>query len=238
MKVLIVEDDTNIRMGLSELLSGHGYDVIEASNGETGLEKFRSDNPDLVCLDIMMPKKSGYDLCRAIRAVNEEIPIIFITAKAEEIDKVLGLELGADDYILKPFGSHEVIARIRAITRRAYREQLKTAISHFVFGDLQVEPSELRARRLLSSGELNEEVIDLTLREISILELFARNSGKVLDRDVILDHAWGKNYIPNSRTLDQTISTLRKKIESDPKNPKLIQTVHGSGYRYAMISRF
>ena len=232
MKVLVVEDDFNIRQGLSELLQSHGYQVIEASNGEIGFEKFRSEHPDLICLDVMMPKKSGYDLCRSIRVTNEEIPIIFITAKAEEIDKVLGLELGADDYILKPFGSHEVIARIRAITRRVYREKLKTASSPFVFGDLQVEPSELRARRIDDKCETSSNPIELTLREISILELFMRNPGKVLDRDAILDHAWGKNYVPNSRTLDQTISALRKKIELDPKNPKLIQTVHGSGYRF------
>ena len=225
MKVLVVEDDLNIRRGLADLLGGQGYLVVEAADGNQGLERFKEHRPDFICLDIMMPGKTGYDLCRAIRAIDEDVPIVFITAKAEEIDKVLGLELGADDYILKPFGAHEVIARMRAITRRVFREQKRTAVASFQFGDLIVEPSELRAKR-------ENEQIELTLRELSILELFARNAGKVLDRDLILDHAWGKGYIPNSRTLDQTISTLRKKIERDPKTPQLIQTVHGAGYRF------
>lgn len=225
MKVLIVEDDTNIRRGLAELLSQHGYEVVDAPDGDIGLSVFKTVRPDFVCLDIMMPGKTGYDLCRAIRLLDEEVPIVFLTAKAEEIDKVLGLELGADDYILKPFGAHEVLARIRAITRRVYREQRRTAQASFALADLVIEPSELRARR-------NETTIELTLRELSLLELFARNPGKVLDRDVILDHAWGKDYVPNSRTLDQHISTLRKKIEIDPKEPRIIQTVHGVGYRY------
>lgn len=225
MKVLIVEDDLNIRQGLTDLLGNHGYEVVEAGDGNEGLVRFKEAKPDFVCLDIMMPGKTGYDLCRAIRAIDEDVPIVFITAKAEEIDKVLGLELGADDYILKPFGAHEVIARMRAITRRVFREQRRTAVSSFAFGDLSVEPSELRARR-------GPAQIELTLRELTILELFARNPGKVLDRDLILDHAWGKGYVPNSRTLDQTISTLRRKIELDPKSPQLIQTVHGAGYRF------
>lgn len=225
MKVLIVEDDHDIRNGLADLLRKQGYDVVEAADGDAGLARFREAKPDFVCLDIMMPKRTGYDLCRAIRHIDQDVPLMFITAKAEELDKVLGLELGADDYILKPFGVHEVLARIRALTRRVFREQRRTATAPFTIGDLRIEPSELRAVR-------GESGIELTLRELSLLELFARNPGKVLDRDTLLDHGWGSAYVPNSRTLDQHISTLRKKIERDPKQPLIIQTVHGAGYRY------
>ena len=225
MKVLIVEDDPGIRNGLSELLSNHGYVTFSAAHAEEGMDLYRRERPDFIILDIMMPGQSGYDVCRKIRASDELTPIVFLTAKAEEVDKVLGLELGADDYVQKPFGTHEIIARVRAITRRCYRDNRLTPISPFVIGDLSVDPSELRARR-------GEREVELSLRELSILELFARNPGKVISRDALLDHAWGRDYVPNSRTLDQHISTLRKKIEVDVTQPRIIQTVHGAGYRY------
>lgn len=226
MKVLIAEDDTNIRNGLVEILVGEGYDVVSAANGAEALALFERERPDFVCLDIMMPGKSGYDVCKAIRAVSEEIPIIFISAKSEEVDKVLGLELGADDYILKPFGVREVVARIRSVTRRTYRARSSETESPFVIGDLKVSPSELRAERA------GEPPLDLSLREVKLLRLFAQNVGKVLDRNVLLDECWGTKYMPSSRTLDQTIATLRKKIERDPKEPSIIRTVYGVGYRY------
>ena len=225
MKVLVAEDDVNTRRGLVEILKEEGYQIVEAANGDEALELFRQENPDFVCLDIMMPGMSGYDVCKNIRSVNDRVPVIFISAKSEEIDKVLGLELGADDYIMKPFGIKEVIARIRAITRRCKRENKSDTSQQFELGDILVDPVELKAKR-------SDSEIELSLREVTILALFHEYRGKVLDRDTLLNRCWGIDYFPNSRTLDQHISNLRKKIEIDPKKPVIIQTVHGSGYRY------
>jgi len=225
MKVLVAEDDNKIRKGLVEILSREGYEVVQAQNGTDALSAFDRERPDFVCLDIMMPGVSGYDVCRQIRSKDHKTPVIFISAKSEEIDKVLGLELGADDYILKPFGVREVVARIRAVTRRCLQtHEPREKNDNFEFGEWKVVGSELRAT--------NEGLtIDLSLREISILRLFSQNPEKVLDRDTIFDNCWGIDHYPNSRTLEQHISKLRKKIEADPKNPRLIQTVHGAGYR-------
>jgi two-component system, OmpR family, alkaline phosphatase synthesis response regulator PhoP len=224
MKVLIAEDDEITLQGLAEIVTGEGYQVVVAGDGRTALDCFTRERPDFVCLDIMMPKVSGFDVCREIRKMDENVPIIFISAKSEEIDKVLGLELGADDFIVKPFGVKEVAARIRAVTRRCLARRSPTA-SSFMLDDLEVLPGELRARR-------GNESIDLSLREVKLLELFHRNPGKVLDRNQIFDEVWGMDFLPNSRTLDQQISKLRRRVEKDPKDPKIITTVHGAGYRY------
>jgi len=227
MKILIAEDDRFIREGLNELLESEGYATIPASDGEEALQLYNKEKPDFILLDIMMPKQDGYALCREIRKVNAEVPIIFISAKSEEIDRVVGLELGADDYIMKPFGSREVIARIRAVTRRCLARAGGDTASQSVlnFFDLEVFPDELRARR----GEIRT---DLSLRDVKILELLHANKGKIVDRNTIFDHCWGQNYLPSSRTLDQHISKLRKLIEIDPHQPLIIKTVHGVGYRY------
>ncbi|MBN1959772.1 MAG: response regulator transcription factor [Deltaproteobacteria bacterium] len=226
MKVLIAEDDTNIRAGLIDILKGEGYETFAAANGTEALALFVSERPDFICLDIMMPGKSGYDVCREIRKTNETIPIVFITAKSEEIDKVVGLELGADDFITKPFGVKEVIARIRAVSRRcnAMSTPVKTD-TVFCLADLMVAPLELRAWR-------GNNVIELSLREMRLLRLLYDNAGQAVTRDQIFNECWGLDFVPNSRTLDQHIAQLRKRIEQDPKNPQIIQTVHGVGYRY------
>ena len=227
MKILVAEDDRFIREGLLELLESEGYQTSCASDGEEALRIFNKEKPDFVLLDIMMPKMDGYALCREIRKEDGEIPIIFISAKSEEIDRVVGLELGADDYIMKPFGAREVVARIRAVTRRclARREGEKSSHPALKFDDLEVFPAELRARR-------GQKRIDLSLRDVRILELLHRNKGKIVDRNTLFDKCWGQNYLPSSRTLDQHISKLRKLIESDPHQPRIIRTVHGVGYRY------
>ncbi len=226
MTVLIAEDDDNIRKGLAEILADEGYRPIEAADGPSALALFRSTAPDFVCLDIMMPGKSGYDVCREIRASGSDVPIVFISAKSEEIDKVVGLELGADDFIVKPFGVREVVARVRAVTRRCIvARRPKELPAAFSIGDLVVSPDELRARR-------GDRAIELSLREVRILELFATRRGAVLERDAIFDACWGESYFPLSRTVDQHIAQLRKKIERDPKSPAIILTVHGAGYRY------
>ena len=235
MKVLVAEDDDHIRNGLMEILENEGYKAIPARDGQSALALFGSQSPDFMCLDIMMPKISGYDVCREVRKRGSTIPIIFITAKTEEVDRVLGLELGADDYILKPFGVREVLARIRAVTRRCLQARAGKAsdgdeggeltAKPFAMGDLEILPSELRAHR-------GKEAIELSLRDLKILDLLKQNPGKVLDRYTIFSRVWGWDHIPNSRTLDQHISQLRKRIERDPKRPDIIQTVHGVGYRY------
>lgn len=224
MKVLIAEDDAHTRNGLAEVLREEGYDVVIASDGKAALREFDTRRPDFVCLDIMMPEQSGYEVCRRIRLAAPELPIIFISAKAEELDKLVGFDLGADDFIEKPFSVREVVARIRAVTRRCYNREPQRP-QPFRMGDLEVIPAELRARR-------GEQTIELSLRDVKLLELFFTRRGQALDRRTIFKHAWGEAYLPNSRTLDQHISQLRKRIEPDPKSPRLILTVHGVGYRY------
>jgi DNA-binding response OmpR family regulator len=225
MKVLVAEDDDRTRAGLVELLQGEGYVPIAARDGREALDLYRRERPAVVLLDIMMPGASGYDVCREIRRDNPSVPVLFLSAKSEELDKVLGLELGADDFVVKPFGAREVVARIRAVTRRAFACRPDERPTPFQLGDLEVDPAELRARR-------GGQVIELSLREVRLLQLFHRNPGVVLDRNRIFDEVWGYDFMPNSRTLDQHVSKLRKRIERDPKNPVLIQTVHGAGYRH------
>jgi len=232
MKILIAEDDLHIRQGLSDLLSQEGYEIELAENGKIALELFKTTKPQFVILDIMMPEMDGYSVCREIRALDNETPIIFLSAKSEEIDRVIGLELGADDYISKPFGTREVVARIRAVTRRylrnsnAEKENINESNSEFFqFGELQVWPNELRAKR-------GNDCIDLSLREIKVLQTLADHQGEVVSRDLLFNECWGYDHMPNSRTLDQHISKLRKLIEDDPSDPQLIKTVHGAGYRY------
>ncbi len=226
MKVLVAEDDANIRAGLIDVLENEGYHTVEASTGEEALELYQRERPDFICLDIMMPGVDGYEVCKRIRRVDSVVPVIFISAKSEEIDRVLGLELGADDFITKPFGVQEVIARIRAVTRRCLASRSNTPrYEPFKMGDLDVFPSELRARR-------EGETIELSLRDVRILELLHRHQGEAVDRETFFNECWGLDHMPNSRTLDQHISQLRKRIEKDLKDPAIIRTVHGVGYRY------
>lgn len=227
MKILIAEDDHHIRQGMTILLEQEGYEIIEAQNGKLALELYIQQQPDFIILDIMMPELDGYAVCREIRKINEDIPILFLSAKDEEIDRVVGLELGADDFMSKPCGIHELRARIKAIAKRYLKsQQLNKPIDEcFVFGDLTIYPIELCAKR-------NGNVIELSLREIKILECLYKNKNQVVTRDMLFDYVWGYNYSPNSRTLDQHISKLRKQIEIDPLAPVLIKTIHGVGYRH------
>lgn len=226
MKVLIAEDDRHTREGLAEILRREGYTAVCAENGAEALTLFASERPDFVCLDIMMPGLDGYETCRELRRQNALVPIIVISAKSEEIDKVVALELGADDFIMKPFGIREVVARIRAVTRRCLRNAAPTRESaSFTLCELVVFPAELRAKR-------DDTQVELSLRDIKILELLYRHAGEVVTRDMLFDNCWGVDYMPNSRALDQHISQLRKRIERDPQHPEIILTVHGAGYRF------
>ena len=228
IKVLVAEDDMNIRMGLVDTLESEGYGVSQAKDGKIAMQLFDKDCFDLVLLDVMMPEKSGYDVCRDIRAINEDVPIIMLTAKGEEIDKVVGLQLGADDYITKPFGIHELLARISAVLRRSKREKNKGKELFgrpFMFGEFEVNPKTYKINK-------EETSIDLSERELKLICHFHVHPGEVLSRDNILNAIWGIDYLGTTRTLDQHIAQLRKKIEIDPSNPMLITTVHGVGYRY------
>ena len=226
MKMMIAEDDDHTREALREVLSMEGFEVLPASDGQQAYDCFREQRPDFVCLDVMMPGLNGYEVCKRIRRMDEDVPILFLTAKAEEIDAVLGLELGADDYMTKPFGVKEIIARIRAILRRAAaREAKPNQEDEFVMDDLRIVQSELRAYR-------NGQEIQLSPRDVKVLRLLHDRRGKVVDRNTLADEVWGVDYFPESRALDQHISQLRKRVELDTARPRIIRTVHGAGYRF------
>lgn len=227
MKVLIAEDDIHICHGLRDLLENEGYGTVTVTDGIDALSAFIREQPDLVLLDIMMPGCDGYRVCADIRQRDPDVPVIFISAKSEEIDRVVGLDLGADDFIVKPFGVREVSARIRAVTRRSLRRQGPDSAlpAPFALADWMVYPAELRARR-------DGECIDLSLRDVAILQYFHTHRGQVVSREALFNACWGRNYLPNSRTLDQHIARLRKLLEPEPHSPRIILTVHGVGYRY------
>lgn len=228
MRILVAEDDPATREGLTRILEGEGYSVLAAPDGAAALEIFEAERPDFALLDVMMPGLDGYALCRELLRRQPGLPVIFVSARSEEIDRVVGLELGADDFIIKPFGVREVIARIRAVARRTLASGPTPDAGErapFTLGDLQVLPAELRARR-------GDESIDLSLREVCILRLLHAHSGEVVHRQSLFNCCWGMDYLPSSRTLDQQISKLRRRVERDPRHPAIVRTVHGVGYRY------
>src|SRR5687768_15127000 len=211
-KILIAEDDPNIRLGLVATLESDGYAVVAASDGAQALRMFPQEKFDLVVLDIMMPKASGYDVCRELRARGARVPVLFLTAKGEEIDKVVGLKLGADDYVTKPFGVHELLARVEALLRRtranatngeAPADALPPA---FKFGHAEID------RRKFTASVAGRTTA-LTARELKLAEVFAGRPGEVLTRDALLNAVWGVDYFGTTRTLDQHVAQLRKKIE-------------------------
>jgi len=227
--VLIAEDDRDLQLGLIDLLEGEGYQVTAAADGRQALERYRQGRFDLLLLDVMMPGLSGYDVCREIRRDDPDTPIIMLTAKGEEIDKVVGLQLGADDYVTKPFGLHELRARIAAALRRtrsrgplAKPEELPAT---YTLGDAEIDRRSYELRR-------GSCVCQLSARELKLLDTFFSRRGEVLSRNDLLNAAWGVDYCGTTRTLDQHIAQLRKKLEPDPAQPQVILTVHGIGYRY------
>jgi DNA-binding response OmpR family regulator len=224
MKILLAEDDPLTLEALSACLEEEGFQTLSAADGKQALDLWTLHRPQLLCLDIMMPEIDGFEVCRRVRASDSAVPILFLSAKNEEIDVVAGLGLGADDFIRKPFTRAEVIARIRAALRRAHPVNGKGR--RFTMRDLAVYPDALMAERA-GKG------IELTRREVSMLELLHRNAGVPVSRDAFLDECWGLEYFPDSRTLDQHVLMLRKKIEADPSQPAIIATVRGTGYRYA-----
>jgi DNA-binding response OmpR family regulator len=233
-KILIAEDDANIRLGLTATLESDGYSVTAAGDGAQALKLFAQGKFDLVILDVMMPKASGYDVCRELRANGERVPVLFLTAKGEEIDKVVGLKLGADDYVTKPFGVHELLARVEALLRRSRASGDGSATKGggaelpavFRFGAAEID------RRKFTATIGGREAVALTARELKLLEVFAAGAGEVMTRDALLNAVWGVDYFGTTRTLDQHVAQLRKKVEADAETPAAIITVHGIGYRY------
>ena len=230
INILVAEDDPNIREGLVDTLVSEGYSVKSAQNGDEALSLFKKEPFDLVFLDIMMPEQSGYEVCKKIRSQNENIPIIMLTAKSEEIDKVVGLQLGADDYITKPFGVHELLARVSAVLRRSQQNSSQGVKEQeppdkFKFGIAEINTREFKAR-------IKGKGFDLSAKEVHLLSFFYAHPHTVLSRDQLLETVWGTSYEGTTRTLDQHIAQLRKKVEPNTDKPSVITTVHGVGYRY------
>lgn len=224
--ILIAEDDASIRLGLVDTLESEGYIVHVATNGREALDIFQDESPDIAILDIMMPKLSGYDVCREIRKQDTAMPIIMLSAKAEEIDKVLGLELGADDYVTKPFGIRELLARVAAALRRTEAVSSVTPKqTRFTFGRVEVDTEK---RQVFRDGK----ELSMTQLEFKLMLAFHENADRALSRDDLLNLAWGMDYLGTTRTLDQHVSQLRRKIEKDSAQPEFLLTVHGYGYRY------
>ncbi|MCE9653801.1 response regulator transcription factor [Clostridium celatum] len=224
-KILVVYDEEHIAELIRYNLESNGYKILSANNGIDAMKIVLEERPNLILLDLMIPGKDGYDVCKEIRSTKEVMntPIIMLTAKSEEIDKILGLELGADDYITKPFSVRELLARVKAVLRRFSIVESEENV--LVFGDLTVD---FEKREVL----IKNNKLELTLKEFELLEILIRNKGKILTRDTLLDKIWGYEYIGETRTVDVHIRYLRKKIESDDKNPKFIETIRGVGYRF------
>ena len=225
--ILIAEDDANIRDGLVDLFESEDFAVTAVVDGSAALTAYKEASADLVLLDVMMPEKSGYDVCRDIRKFDTEVPIIMLTAKGEEIDKVVGLQLGADDYVTKPFGVHELLARVEAVMRRAGKSSSPKQVwpDEFEFGGARIDSRKYTI-------EFDGRSDSLSHREIELIRFFMEHPNEVLSRNQLLDEVWGVGYFGTTRTLDQHISKLRKKMEANPADPQTIRTVHGVGYKY------
>ena len=224
--VLVIEDDATLRRVLNDNLSYDGHRVVTAADGEAGLSAALDETPDLILLDIMLPKINGYEICRRLRDAKLNMPIIMLTAKGEESDLVLGLNLGADDYVTKPFSIRELMARVSAFLRRSKAEQPV----HYAFGGFVLNAD---ARTLSRDGS----DVELTTREYDLLHLLVSKAGKALTRDTILNAVWGYSNYVTPRTVDRFVTTLRKKIEPDPASPTYIHTLRGVGYRFAETNR-
>jgi len=223
-KILIIEDDEDIGHGLEVNLAKEGYKILRANNGQSGIDSAIRNNPDLILLDVAMPVMNGFDACRELRRKGFEAPIIMLTAKSEEIDRVVGLEIGADDYVAKPFSLRELQARIRARLRRQPASS-PDGLSHYCFADVEIDFEKFRATR-------KTEELDLSPKEFEILRLLIQNRGDVVTRDKLLDTVWGYDTFPTTRTVDNHIMKLRKKLEDDPANPKYLLSIYGEGYKF------
>jgi DNA-binding response OmpR family regulator len=221
--ILIVEDEPDMVLGLRDNFELEGYKVSVARDGEEGLKKALDEKPDLVVLDLMLPKMSGLDVCRNLRRSSFTAPILMLTARGQELDKVLGLEVGADDYITKPFSLNELLARVRAHLRRASNEV--AVIEHYSFGDVELDFQKYKAAK-------KGEPIELSPREFELLKFLVNHRGETVTREQLLDAVWGYDAMMFTRTVDNHIAKLRQKIENDSENPEFILTIHRVGYRF------
>jgi DNA-binding response OmpR family regulator len=224
-KLLIVEDEESIRFLLRQNMEFEGYEVVEASDGEEGLKLAQAEGPDLILLDLMLPKMSGMEVCKRLRAAGNAVPIIMLTARGEQMDKVIGLKTGADDYITKPFDVLELAARIEAIIRRSASASKSKKSLPFQFGDVEVDFKAQVIRKGDQTHEMNRTESDL-------LKYFLDNEGKVLPREQIIADVWGHDFLLSSRTIDTHVTYLRKKIEDNPSDPQHIVTIHRVGYKF------
>jgi DNA-binding response OmpR family regulator len=222
-KILIVEDEPNMVAGLRDNFEFEGYQVLTAPDGVAGLERALSESPDLVILDVMMPRMSGLDVCKQLKAKKPSMPIIMLTARGQEVDKVVGLELGADDYVTKPFSIRELLARVKAVLRRA--GTLPKQGEKFAFGEVEVN---LRNCQVSRKGK----ALDFSSKEFELLKYFLNHPGETLSRDRLLEDVWGYDRFPTTRTVDAHIVRLRQKVEPKPDDPRFILTVHGTGYKF------
>ena len=221
--IVIVEDDPAILRGLADNLRFESYEVLTATDGETGYQLIRDKRPDLVVLDLMLPRLSGYEVCRKLRTAGVHTPIVMLTARGEEADRVLGLDLGADDYITKPFSVQELLARLRALLRRA--KPLKTRIDELRFDDVVIDFRKYEARR-------GAQVLEMTRKEFGLLQLLASRAGEVVSREDLLADVWGYESLPTTRTIDTHVASLRSKLEANPAEPRRLLTIHGVGYKW------
>jgi DNA-binding response OmpR family regulator len=222
-KILVVEDEPAMVAGLRDNFEFEGYEVITARDGIEGLERALDESPDLVVLDVMMPRMSGLEVCKQLRAKRASLPIIMLTARGQEVDKVVGLELGADDYVTKPFSIRELLARVKSVLRRT--AVLPKDKEQHSFADVEVD---LRRCRVLRSGK----ALDISSKEFDLLKYFICHSGETLSRDRLLEDVWGYENYPTTRTVDTHLVRLRQKLEPDPDQPQYFLTVHGTGYRF------
>jgi len=223
-RILIVEDDPHILLGLEEVLKSDNFEVVSCNRGDKAVDTVIKHRPALVILDVMLPGLSGYDVCKQLRAQKIITPILMLTAKGQEIDKVVGLDLGADDYVTKPFGVRELLARIHALLRRGMSNNGADTQSILQIGSATIDPKTFQLKR----GKATEE---LTAKELKLLQFFHAHAGEVLSRDRLLNEVWGYNYFGTTRTLDQVIVQLRKKLGDSGDEPKHLLTVHGVGYK-------
>ena len=222
-KILVVEDEPNMVVGLRDNFEFEGYEVITARDGVEGLQLALEESPDLVVLDVMMPRMSGLEVCKQLRAQRASIPIIMLTARGQEVDKVVGLELGADDYVTKPFSIRELLARVKAVLRRT--SVLPKELDQHTFGDVEVD---LRRCRVLKSGK----ALDVSSKEFELLKYFICHAGETLSRHQLLEDVWGYEHYPTTRTVDTHLVRLRQKLEPNPEQPQYFLTVHGTGYLF------
>ena len=225
-KILVVEDDANILLGLETILQSEGFEVAVCRRGDKAVEAVAKHQPALVILDVMLPGANGFDICKAIRARKITAAVLMLTAKGQEMDKVIGLDCGADDYVTKPFGVRELVARIHALLRRAPGRAVNGASSNGVFciGGNEIDPKTLQLKRGRTTAEI-------TARELKVLQLMHAHPGEVFSRDRLLSEVWGYNYFGTTRTLDQCIVQIRKKLGDSADEPRHLLTVHGVGYK-------